>query len=585
MATPRDRRARVWLALALIQSLAVGLTANPAFPGYPELVLSLLAMGADLLAVRLGKTLTLSLAQPLLVALVFRQQVLLAVVLHVLGPALRLLRLRGLDWQVECADCAGRSGLLLALVLLLGWFPGLPEMALLGPAILLGLGLELLARQSLELLPGERRRWRRERRRWWRHELAIWSLTPLALSLAGLGAGYLLASLPLLWLGWSGLCLKAREEQRPASEPLPDLRTASLSQALERQHSELQLQSRRQSMFWELSHRFTLATRPEQVARLGLDYLHLRLHFDQAIVVENTAPLAVHPPDALWLGSLPVESPRQGLTGWACDLQNGRHLLGRRREPLAAEEALLIQDLAGLLAMAFQACDRLLASQRFVSSLVHSATIAAVGQLAAGMAHELNSPLAAIQLQLDLAGKRCRGEDSVLQPLGAARRSLLVCRELLQKLTYYSRDGSQARSDLDLNLVVEDSLRLLPDHELWQRQLNPLPAVSGVPGELQQALLHLFNNAREACPQGPWRVSTEARDGRVFVLVEDQGSGLEAVVEQRMFEPFFTTRAVGQNRGLGLSVSKQIVEQHGGRIGGCNRQPGPGACFWIELPV
>jgi signal transduction histidine kinase len=585
MATARHLRARLWLALALFQSLAAGLTASWAFPQHQDKILVLQALAADLWAVSLGRTLTLSLATPLLAALVLRHQVGLAALVHLLGPGLRWLRLQGRQWPELCAEVAGRSALLLALAWLLEGFPGLPPLMLLLPAGLLGLGLELTARQSLELVPGERRRWRRERRRWWRHELSLWALTPLALSLAGVGVAGLCAWLPLLWLVWRGLVQEASAQSQPSAAPPSDPRAASLSQALERQQSELQLQSRRQSMFWELSHRLTLATHPEQVAQLGLDYLNLRLHFDQAVVLEDNGPLALHPPGSRWLGSLPAESPREGLTGWACDLQNGRRLLGRRRDSLRAEEAVLLQDLAGLMAMAFQSCDRLLASQRLVSSLVHSATIAAVGQLAAGMAHELNSPLAAIQLQLELAGKRCQGEEGVLQPLGAARRSLLVCRELLQKLTYYSRDGSQHRTDLDLNLLVEDSLRLLPGHELWQRQLTSLPSVSGVPGELQQALLHLFNNAREACPQGPWRVSTEARDQRVMVRVEDQGSGLEALVEQRMFEPFFTTRAVGQNRGLGLSVARQIVEQHGGRIGGHNRRPGPGACFWMELPV
>ena len=578
----RQHRAFVWLAVAgLLCGLAGWLASvQPMTPGL--LGLGGLTLLSDVLAADVAVA-TISAAPGLGALLALQGTSALALFLLLLGPALRVAWARGRGWQEACCELVGRGFLLSAILYSGRRFPTVPS-----PTWLLWLPLAeivvFLGQQSLEPVPGERRRWRRARQRWLWHQLGVWGLVPLAWVLLERGGFWVCILLGPLWFVRRCLLLEsAARVSAPIAAGAEQSR--SLSQALGRQQSQLQLQNRRQMMFWELSHRLSLAQQSPEVATQGLDYLQLRLHVDQAVVLEAGQPLARIPQG---LSSWPTdgyEAPREGLCQWVCALGPGRQLVGIRRDPLSVEEAVLLQDLSGLLAMAFQATDRLAATRRLMSSLVHSSTIAAVGQLAAGMAHELNSPLAAVQLQLDLASRRSQGVEGVLQPLDSARQSVHTCRELLKKLTYYSRDGSQTRHDLQLNTLVEDSLLLLGGREHWQLALGSLPPVVGNPGELQQALFHLFQNAREASPQGPWRITTAALNQRVRLTVEDLGPGLDEVVQQRMFEPFFTTRTIGENRGLGLTVARQIVEHHRGRIGGQNREGGPGASFWIELPL
>ncbi|HET7747677.1 MAG TPA: ATP-binding protein, partial [Vicinamibacteria bacterium] len=114
---------------------------------------------------------------------------------------------------------------------------------------------------------------------------------------------------------------------------------------------------------------------------------------------------------------------------------------------------------------------------------------------------------------------------------------------------------------------------------------STLPAVRGSHDHLQQVLLNLLTNARDAMPEGGTiTLRTLATDGEAVVEVRDTGPGLSAEVEERLFEPFFTTKAVGQGTGLGLSVSHGIVSAHGGHMEATNA-PGGGALFRVALPV
>lgn len=224
--------------------------------------------------------------------------------------------------------------------------------------------------------------------------------------------------------------------------------------------------------------------------------------------------------------------------------------------------------------------------QRSEAQLVQSSKLAAVGQLAAGVAHELNTPLGAILLAVDsLEGKRA---DKMLT---LARDAAKQARSIVEKLLYYSREGRVGRQPTDLNQVVKDTLLMIGNQlELDQVQvvcrLGEVPEMEVNANEMQQVVTNLILNARDAIMEGPAlnreiEVRSGADDG-IWLEVRDHGPGIAADVADRVFDPFWTTKPVGRGTGLGLSVSSQIVASHGGRLELCN--PGePGARFRMTL--
>ncbi|GMU54688.1 MAG: hypothetical protein AMXMBFR33_38340 [Candidatus Xenobia bacterium] len=262
-------------------------------------------------------------------------------------------------------------------------------------------------------------------------------------------------------------------------------------------------------------------------------------------------------------------------------------LLGRRqaftREELDQLELLALH--AALALSNVQAYERLRQSE---AQLVQSSKLAAVGQLAAGVAHELNTPLGAIVLALDTLEKKPSEK-----ALSIARDAARQARSIVEKLLYYSREGRVGRQPTDLNQVVRDTLLLIGNQlRIDQVQvvchLGEIPEVEASPNEMQQVVTNLILNARDALLEGRERqvtVTTGVRPtGEVFLEVQDRGPGISPEVAPRIFDPFFTTKPVGRGTGLGLSVSSQIVAAHGGRLELLN--PGqPGACFGMTLPA
>jgi signal transduction histidine kinase len=227
--------------------------------------------------------------------------------------------------------------------------------------------------------------------------------------------------------------------------------------------------------------------------------------------------------------------------------------------------------------------------------LVQAAKLAAVGEMAAGIAHELNNPLTTVtgftELVLDElpAGAQHRTELEMVQR--EARRAIDVVRRLLD----FSRQGERSRSRADLNEIVEDVVALT--HHLIQtsgvqlilEQGGDLPWVSVDRNQLKQVLLNLIHNALQAMPTGgSLYLSTQAaaRDERswVTIAVRDTGIGISAKDMDRVFEPFFTTKGDRGGTGLGLSVTYGIVTDHGGIID-VDSQPGVGSTFTVWLPI
>ncbi|MEW6282315.1 MAG: ATP-binding protein, partial [Candidatus Eremiobacterota bacterium] len=220
--------------------------------------------------------------------------------------------------------------------------------------------------------------------------------------------------------------------------------------------------------------------------------------------------------------------------------------------------------------------------QESEAHLVQSSKLAAVGQLAAGVAHELNTPLGSILLAVESAGLETT-PDGVARKLGLAAREAMRARGIVEKLLYYSRDARGGRVPVNLNQVVEDTLELLGSQlPAVVRSVGEVPAVMANQNELQQVLINLLLNARDAVQgHGEIRVTTRDEGGEVVLEVEDDGPGIAPEHQSRIFEPFFTTRPVGQGTGLGLAISRQIATAHGGTL----TFRSPPTTFCLRLPA
>jgi signal transduction histidine kinase/ActR/RegA family two-component response regulator len=236
----------------------------------------------------------------------------------------------------------------------------------------------------------------------------------------------------------------------------------------------------------------------------------------------------------------------------------------------------------------------LTARRVFQSQLLQTEKLAALGQMLTGVAHELSNPLTSI---LGYAQRLLLREDSaaqlpeVRQIFQEAERAGGILRQLLSN----AREAPPERRRVPLNQVVRRSIELqqwsiAAEQIRFELDLDPaLPMVIGDAAQLQQVLMNLVGNARQAIQQegrsGRIRVRTSQTAGRrVLLEVEDDGPGVPQSILARIFDPFFTTKAAGVGTGLGLSIVLSIVREHGGRVN-VRRAPEGGAVFSVELPV
>jgi len=226
--------------------------------------------------------------------------------------------------------------------------------------------------------------------------------------------------------------------------------------------------------------------------------------------------------------------------------------------------------------------------------LVQSSKMAAVGQLAAGVAHEMNTPLGSVMLNVESSLKVLRSNPEQAETrLTKAKEMVQRTRGIVEKLLYYSRQSEHGRVPTDLGNLVTDTLQLV-GHSLTIDQVKVEVRVGEgrkVPAnqnEIQQVICNLLLNARDAMvsvPGGPRNIliSTFEEGQWACIAVRDSGPGMTAELQARVLEPFFTTKAVGQGTGLGLSISQQIMVAHNGRLK-VESAPGQGSQFTIQLP-
>jgi len=220
-----------------------------------------------------------------------------------------------------------------------------------------------------------------------------------------------------------------------------------------------------------------------------------------------------------------------------------------------------------------------------------SEKMASIGLLAAGVAHEVNTPLTGISSFTQMLLEGSSPDDPKTAVLEKIERQTFRAAKIVNGLLNLARPAQVDSGPCDVNTVINDVLALL-EHQFRNGSIQvrkelatSIPAVQGVEHKLQQVFLNLFLNARDAMPKGGWlTIVTRAERGVAVIEVADTGSGIPAEQLSRIYDPFFTTKAIGKGTGLGLSITYGIVQEHGGTIS-CDSQVGQGTRFSIRVPL
>lgn len=228
---------------------------------------------------------------------------------------------------------------------------------------------------------------------------------------------------------------------------------------------------------------------------------------------------------------------------------------------------------------------------RLQDQLRHADRLATIGQLAAGIAHELNEPLGSILGFAQLTAKTEGLPEQASRDLDKIIRATLRAREILKNLMLFARQMPPKKVGVDLNRIVQEGLEFLEPRyaqggiEL-SREFDPnLPELTADPSLLLQVVVNLAVNAMQAMPDGGrLTLRTSLADDKILLVVEDEGLGMSEEVKRRIFVPFFTTKGVGKGTGLGLAVVHGIVTSHGGSIRVESREGG-GTRFEVSLPL
>lgn len=264
----------------------------------------------------------------------------------------------------------------------------------------------------------------------------------------------------------------------------------------------------------------------------------------------------------------------------------------------------------------------LLALKHSQSQLLHAEKMASLGQLMAGIAHEINTPLGFSRSNLGLVleqWQEAASDDPVLaqelreeqqQLLQSSLNGLNRLQELVKSLKNFSRLDRQALSVFDLNESLESTLQLiqyrLRHGIVVEKQLATLPPLRGFASEIHQVLLNILVNALDAIeeksqqtaienPQSFQSFKAEAYIGKIqlktwqdaagiYLSISDNGQGIDLTLQEKIFEPFFTTKPIGKGVGLGLAISYAIMQKHQGRLW-VTSQPDAGATFYLALPL
>jgi hypothetical protein len=269
---------------------------------------------------------------------------------------------------------------------------------------------------------------------------------------------------------------------------------------------------------------------------------------------------------------------------------------GREPEP-DSPEALFNIAIAPLVSREGQRIGRLVIFDDVTSRddlerrLVQADKLSSVGLLAAGVAHEVNTPLAVISTYAQMLAKQVAGDERKSALLDKIAKQTFRASEIVNSLLNFSRTSPKQFEDLELGRVIRETL-VMVEHQFVQSGIRvnldlaePLPLIRGNAGQLQQVFLNLFLNARDAMEHGGVLEIKGWESGQgVQVEVADTGVGIAPENLQKIYDPFFTTKGIRKGTGLGLSVTYGIVRDHGGAIE-VESRPSEGTRFRLEFPV
>jgi signal transduction histidine kinase len=284
-----------------------------------------------------------------------------------------------------------------------------------------------------------------------------------------------------------------------------------------------------------------------------------------------------------WQSSLPLTLTIMVWVTWASSsLAGSLHAAGEALERLNRELALARKDLEQRVE---ERTDALRASQ---ARVIQQEKMAAFGLLAAGIAHEVGNPLAALSSLVQILTRR-RPDPYTAEKLELAARQLQRIERTIRELVDFSRPASTVVTRIRIAEAVDEALGIAKYYQRTkQRSITTcvpagLPTVMGVRDYLTQVVLNLVLNAIDATDdQGRIHVEVREEDGWLVLTVEDDGRGISIADRCRLFQPFFTTKSHGT--GLGLFVSRQILEDFAGTLG-FRSEPGHGSTFFVRLPL
>ena len=250
-----------------------------------------------------------------------------------------------------------------------------------------------------------------------------------------------------------------------------------------------------------------------------------------------------------------------------------------------------LRDSDGAIAGTIVIIEDISARVQLEEQLQISEKMASIGLLAAGVAHEVNTPLTGISSFTQMLLQGAEPDDPTTKVLEKIERQTFRAAKIVNGLLNLARPAQTDSAAVDLNVVINDVLALL-EHQLRtgriqvRKELAASPLlVQGVEYKLQQVFLNLFLNARDAMPRGGWlTIATREDETGAIAEVGDTGSGIPPEQLSRIYDPFFTTKELGKGTGLGLSITYGIVQEHGGSIT-CDSAIGQGTRFTLSLPA
>lgn len=259
--------------------------------------------------------------------------------------------------------------------------------------------------------------------------------------------------------------------------------------------------------------------------------------------------------------------------------------------PFLKEERVLIDTIAREIALIIERKQAEQDKERLQHQLRHADRLATIGQLSAGVAHELNEPIGSILGFTQLIQKNPNISGQVKNDIEKIMKASLHAREVVKKLMLFARQMPPQKIHVDLNKIVEESLYFL-ESRCSKENINvvrllsqDLPKVTADPAQITQVLVNMIVNAIQAMPNGgKLTIETKSTDKFISLIIQDTGIGMEENVMEQIFLPFFTTKDVGKGTGLGLAVVHGIVTSHGGSIN-VESKVGQGTRFEIQLPI